>query len=328
MKTTKFVRIATFVSALVITASSARAAFTDDFDILRGEILSRSLALSNSVDKTEISQKKTCDKAIALIDKASTSLATDIKTANKVASLMIKAFPNEFLLTSTPSLVFSNSIVDVLLTAYTALGTDVQAEIITLGGLIASLPDGSDKIKATAQFDAATDSLALAQTSLTFAQGGKLIGQSLKAALKGQKIAIKAGGGGGTCGAIAQSSVTMTASNDAFSASAFAGAEYTQSTKTFSVGGTDGVTGNSVAFTVDSGVTGPGTYTTNISGNYTIGSPPTKTYNISGGSMTINGLDLVGSTACGTGSFTASDGVNVIVVTDFIFAIKSLAVSP
>ena len=42
----------------------------------------------------------------------------------------------------------------------------------------------------------------------------------------------------------------------------------------------------------------------------------------------VNGLDLVSMTACGSGNFTATDGVNVIVVNDFLFEIKNLGVTP
>jgi len=333
MKVNTFVCFATIVCAFVVTVCQSRAAYTDDLDGLRAELVSRSLLLSNSIDKTEIKQKKACDQCVGFIDKPGKSLATDIKTAKKVATKMIKAFPTEFISANAAGITFSNNIVTVLLGAYYALGTDLQEEIITLGGLIATLPDGSDKLKALTQFDSATNLLALAQTSFTFAQGSALLGKSLKAALKGQQIAIKAGagGGGGSCGTITQSSVTMTAGADNFNATSafpgFAGGEYTQSTMTFSVGGTDGATGNAVAFTVDSGVTGLGTYT-NVSGNYTIGSPPTQTFNITSGSMTITGVDLAHNTACGTGTFSATDGVNVINVSDFAFSINTLGVSP
>jgi len=329
--------IAWIVTATLLLAGlsrTAHAAFTDDFDALLAELQSRSVALSNSTDKAEQKQKKACDKAIAAINK-STTLARDIKTAGKVTKALTKVFTNEFAAAASMTLsavTFSNSLDAIITQLFTDLQSDVQSELNELQTLISGLPDGADKTKALAALAAAQDAIDQAGSATDVKTLVKALTTALKNVLKGQKIASNAGGGGGgACGTITQSTVTMTASNDAFHASlpipGFAGAEYTQSTMTFSVGGTDGSTGNAVAFTVDSGVNGTGTYT-NVSGNYTIGSPPTQTFNITGGSMTINGLDLVGMTACGTGSFTATDGVNTINVSDFVFSINTLGVSP
>ncbi len=322
------------VTAVLLATSTphAQAAFTDNFDSMLAELQDRSLALSNSTDKIGQKQFKAINKVIAAINKPATSLATDLKTAVKVTKTLVKAFPTEFLASTAAAttLSFSNSLSDILITVFDDFKSDVADSLDQLITTVNNLPASSDKDKALAAIAQAQVALAQADSAPDFNSFVKALSSALKAIAKGQKAAASAGGGGGggTCGTITQSSVTMTASNDAFNASAFAGAEYTQSTKTFSVGGTDGITGNSVAFTVDSGVTGPGTYTINISGNYSVGSPPTQTFNITGGSMTINGLDLAGMTACGTGSFTVTDGVNTINVSDFVFAIKNLGVSP
>jgi hypothetical protein len=326
-----------FLIALCVAAVSTQAATVSNFTDLRSELADRVGVLSNSVDRTELKQNKICLKAIATIDKSIT-LASDIKTGSKIAKSLAKAFPTEFGPVTFPTgsvmiaaVTFSNNLQSLLVTGYVNIGDELQTAFDTLQTTIDALPLGTAKSQAQAAHDAAIAALSAALASTDFSTASKLLSSGLKTFVKGEKIVAKAGtGGGGGCGTISQSSVTMTASNDTFNASAspgFAGGEYTQSTKMFSVGGTDGVTGNGVAFTVDSGVTSPATYT-NVSGNYTIGSPPTQTFNIISGSMTISGLDLNAMTACGTGSFTATDSTNVIVVSDFTFQIKNLGVSP
>jgi hypothetical protein len=330
---------AVFTIAFYLLTPATRAAFTDDFDELRGELVSRSLLLSNSTDKTEIKQKQACDKAVVLIDKPATALATDIKTANKVATLMIKAFPNEFVSTASvaPALLFTNNIVSVLLGAYTALGTDVQSEIVTLGGLIASLPDSSDKLKAAAQFNTATNLLALAQSSLTFAQGGKLLGQSLKAALKGQAIAIKAGaggGGGGTNNTFVADVQIGGGTNDHFVATLLGEPNYTVSTGTLDLNGSRGtfVQGDDVTAPICGGFNGtPGTYAATVGcGGYFQYGTPNASYSMVAGTIYIATFNINGNTAStsGTFAFTGSDGVTTVTVTNGQFNLSNVFVAP
>jgi hypothetical protein len=332
MKANMFLRFATVGCAVgaFLTAAATHAAYTDDLDDLRAELASRSTLLSTSTDQTEIKQKKACDQSIVLIDKPATSLATDIKTAKKVATKMFKAFPNEFLLVNAAGVTFSNNMLTVLIDTYHTLSADIQADIVTLDGLIAGLPAGTDKLKAAAQFEIATNLLALAQNAPSFSLASALLGKSLKAALKGQQIAINAGGGGGggSCGTITTSTVTMTVNSVAWSAtlnppSSFAGGEYLVSAGFFNVGGT-AADGSAMGLSVDSGVTGPGTYPIATNSTYTIGSPPTQTFTVTSGTIKIVGLDVGTWTACGTATFSATDGVTPITVTDVEFAIKDL----
>ncbi len=312
-----------------VAAPMARAAFTDDFDDLRDELVSRSLALSNSTDKIEIKQKKLCDQSIVLIDKPSPSLAKDIKTAKKVATKMIKAFPNEFIMINAAGITFSNSIVTVLLDTYVNLGTDVQAEIVTLGGLIASLPDSPAKLKALAQFSIATNALALAQNSLTFAQGSALLGKSLRAALKGQTIANNAGGGGGGTASFS-ADVTRGGTNDHFVA-AMPGGEWAQDLDILDIGGERGSQPNvlkvSVAICTNfTGMTGTYPLGDNCGGVFDFST--LTFYGAVSGTMVLQSFDPIAGTASGTFAYEASDGMTTIIVTNGMFNIDNLLVTP
>jgi hypothetical protein len=328
------------VGALALIAPRATAAYTNSFDALRAELAARSAGLSNSTNKVDQKNKKILDKAIKAIDKPAKTLAKDIDTAAKIAKSLTKAFPVDFptnvvTLTAAPHrrLAPGPTLGSLLQDVYDSLESIVEDWLSKLIIDANGLTDEKATTKALLASDAAQEAIDAATLADTLKDFIKALKKALGAVVKGQKIVAKAGtgGGGGSCGTITTSSVTMTASNDSFNATStfpgFAGGEYTQSSKSLNVGGTDGVTGNAVGFQVNAGVTGPGTYT-NVGGSYTVGSPPTQTFNITSGSMTINGLDLTAQTTCGTGTFTASDGTHVIVVTNFTFAIKNLAVSP
>jgi len=303
-----------------MAATTSYGAFTDDFEVLRDELLNRSLTLSNSTDKIEIKQKKLCDQAIVLIDKPSKSLAVAIKTAKKVATKVIKAFPNEFTIVNAGGITFTNNMLNLLLDTYYALGTDVQAEIVTLGGLINALPDSPDKLKAAAQFDAATNLLALAQNSLTFAQGSALLGKSLKAALKGQTIANNSGGGG-----FGNNSVTMKVNGSSWKA-LVAGAVYDTSTGEFDLDGVRKNPDSVLTLVVSSGVTGPGTYALPAGMSFYI--TKTQVYQNTGGTLTITTLDEAGEKATGTFSFTGNPvgGGSPVTITNGAFTINDLTV--
>src|SRR5258707_314030 len=81
------------IALVAMTTPRAHAAFSDNFDALRAELQSRSDSFTNVLDKVEQKLKKATDKIIVAIDKESTSLDTDVKTAGKVAKSVIKAFP-------------------------------------------------------------------------------------------------------------------------------------------------------------------------------------------------------------------------------------------
>lgn len=316
------------LSALCCFTWTARAAFTDDFDGLRAELVNRSDLLSNSTDKVEIKQKKACDQSIVLIDKPAKDLGVDIKTGKKVATKMIKAFPSEFV--PAPAVVFSNNIVQVLLGSFSALGEDVNVEIVTLAGLIATTPDGKDKLKAAAQFTIATNLITLAQSALTFAQGSQLLGGALKAALKGQQAAIKGGGGGGSTNNTMSATIVIGGTNYNWSAPLGGIAEYApNSVPQLDIAGGDGVF--SVNSTLCSNFTG-------VAGDYALGSgcvcgvvdfSNTNNFFVAtSGTLHIATFDTPTTSLSGTFNYSASDGTTTITVTNGQFDLHNLQVSP
>ena len=310
--------------AALVTATTSFAAFSDNFDALRAEIAARSVALSGSVDKIEIKQKKLCDQSLVLIDKPATLLATDIKTASKVAGKMIKAFPSEFL--SARNMVegvIPTSMPDLLLGTYFGLGADVQTEIETLGGLIAGLPAGPGKLKAQKQFDIAANGIAQAESALTFAQASSLLGKSLRAALKGQQIAIKAGGGGGGNTGM---SATVVIGGTNYNWSAMGGAEWVQNAMILDLSDSDGTLQVSAALCTDfNGVAGDYALSEGCGGVFDF--EGFRLYSILAGTLHIATFNTATTSLSGTFAYEASDGETTIIVTNGMFNLKNLLIT-
>src|ERR1700722_19724225 len=83
--------------SLCMTAPVSADPYTTNFVALITEMQGISASLSNSVIKTEIKQKATVDKDLALLlNKVSTTELTDLKNAVTVAKSLIKTFPGDF----------------------------------------------------------------------------------------------------------------------------------------------------------------------------------------------------------------------------------------
>jgi hypothetical protein len=313
------------ISGLLFTSATlnTHAAYSDSFDALRAELVTRVSTLTGSVDKVEQKQGKTCLKVIAAIDK-STTLAGDIKTATKVAKTLGKAFPNEFINPIARGTgVVEDSIVPDLSELVDAVFFDLadaidEAIAVLLAG-IHSLPEGSDRTKAQAAYDAAVAALEAAETPFLagdYAGAAKLLSSALKNQIKGQATVDNASGGGGGD----STSLTMLVDSVAWNAETFIGVDYVSTTGEFALGGTRNSAPESVlVIIIPAGVNGPGTYSLAGNGFYQVGIFPTipTIYNITSGSMTITTLN--GTTAAGTFSFSASDGSTTISVTQGAF---------
>lgn len=320
-------------AGLMADASRAKAAYSDNFDDLRAELVSRASVLTNSLDKTKQKQGKVCVKAIATLDKSTQSLGTDIKAGGKVAKTLSKTFTNDFQTAQLALVVID--LQTLLNDALTGIADNIQTALDLLQTSINSLPAGNSKTSAQAALDAAQTALTSVLTAPDIQSAVKLLSTAFKELTKGQSIVTKAGGGGGgggSCGTITTSTVMMTVQTVPWSATmnfptSFAGGEYLVSTGFFNVGGT-AADGSALGITVNTGVTTnvPNTYAISVGVNstYTIGSPPTQTFNITSGTVTINGLDTTAWTTCGTASFTATDGTTTITVTDLEFSVKDL----
>lgn len=324
----KLIAVGLVVITLVAAwGPGARAAVTDDFTGLVAELQTRVDALSGSSDKTDRKQAKAAQKAIGIIEKSTKSLASDIKAAGKAAKKLRKAFPGDFAMAPAAA---APTLGELLRAAFEALAADVGAEVDDLSSAIDRLEEGADRDKASGDLEKAEAALTSALAAIAAADYPTAVvqlGRAFTAMLKGRKIA--GDGGGGSCPTVATTTVTMSLDGAPWSASGFlAGGDYTPSTGRFNFGGTRDPQGDAFGLIVGSGVTGKGTYSTGISGSYTIGSPPTQVFDITSGTVVVDGLDVAGHTACGTFSFTASDGGTTVTAMSGTFALPLLEVMP
>lgn len=306
-----------FSSLLFVTATPVRAAFTDDLDDLRAELVFRSDARSNSTDKVEQKQKKACDKAIAAIDK-STTLAGDIKAAAKIAKSMEKVFPEEF----GPVLLVPNLESFLSSTAFD-LSATIQTILDPLAAQISALPDGPAKIKAQAAYDNATNLLAQVLTSLNLADAFKDLASSLKATTASQKIVDKAGP------VTPSSGVTATIGGSNFVADSGGGAEWVQSSGVLDIGGGHGTFPNNIFLSVALCSNFNGTANTYplqpTCGGVTTGS---TFFAVTSGTLVISTFNAINTSLSGTFAFSATDGSTSILVTNGQFNLNNLTVTP
>lgn len=180
--------IVVLITLIGFLASDARAAFSDNFDSLLADLQTLAPTLQANPDKTVQKQYKAVLKVIAAINKSSSSLETDVKTATKVAEDLEKIFPND------PTL--ANLVVGV----FDGIESDTTDALNSLQLAAEALPAGTARTKALA-------ALALAQSSLTAAEAtsdpkslNSLLGKTLKSIATGDKDLISKGGGGNSGG--------------------------------------------------------------------------------------------------------------------------------
>ena len=317
------------VGVLMVSTSRSQAAFTDNFDSLLTELQDRSLALSNSTDKIEQKQFKAVNKVIAGINKPATSLATDLKTAVKVAKSLQKAFPTEFpSIAAVATLSFSNNLSDLLTNVFDDILSDIVDSLDQLITTVNNLPPSSAKDKALAAIAQAQVALAQAGVALDFKSFVKALTSALKAIANGQKAAASAGGGGGGTNDVLTATIIIGGTNYNWSA-ATGIAEYSPtSVPSLDIAGGDGVF--SVNSTICSNFTG-------AVGDYALGSGcPCGVVQFNGfifysaveGTLHIASFSTGTTSLSGTFAYSASDGTTTITVTNGIFDLHNLQVSP
>ena len=127
------------------------------------------------------------------------------------------------------------------------------------------------------------------------------------------------GGGNGT------DSLAMTVNATPWAAATGStGGAYTQSTKILVLTGAQDNNGSFVTL-IMTGVTGPGTYTARIAGNYATFSPALL-YFVTSGQLTITTFNLNSHKLIGTFTFVASAGASIVNATQGVFNLKGLTV--
>jgi hypothetical protein len=306
----------------LLAVGRAPAAFTDNFDALRAELVARSVALSNSTDKLELKQKKSCDKIIGTIDK-STTLAGDLKTVGTVAKGLAKAFAAEF---SGSSRVFSNNLATLVDQVGDGLANDVHGELDAVQLVVNALPEGADKVRVQDALNTAATLIDQAVGAGTFADLAKGLASALKGILKSEQLAEAAQGGGGGGGGGGAKGLSCKVNGQSFNALGAAGS-HVGITGQFTV---TGATLQRAVTIIAFGVHGPGTY---AAGGGTqvqeVGTGVSYTGNLTG-TVTVVTFDLAGQKATGTFSFhatktTPTPSSDAVDVTEGTFNISTIA---
>jgi hypothetical protein len=294
----RFVRSFVLALILVVGAGQTQAApYTDHFDALIEDLQSRAGTLTNVNDRAEQKQLKTIQKVLGTLqNKASVSLATDIKMLGKISKALARAFPEEFV--SSPGVIS-----DDLEIALQGLSGDVQEIVDGVQTAIGEL--GVSACTAKAQKTLASASLLMDQTASAadFATAAKLLGSALKSALKAGAVAgnCAPNTGGGGNGDYIRATIRGDLNVDFSSLVAAA-----SGSGSFMIiaGGDDALGGVGIAISVFS-VTGSGTYPVGIGTNVSRLNPR-ATYFASSGTITFTTFDLVNKKIAGTFSFAAS----------------------
>jgi hypothetical protein len=326
----RWLAIAVVAGAFVFQTSTAKATpFTPYFDDLIVELQSRSAALSNSTDKVQIKQKKAVDKCLKLlVDKTSTSLATDLKNVGKVAKTLAKAFPEEFNPpVTTASAITIVSLSDLLNSAYSGFYTDVANLLEEIQTALATLPASSCKTAALAIVDDIQTLLDEAAAAPDLATAVKTLSKGLKTIAKADAAALKAadcntgGSGGGNA-----KGLSCSVNGNSFSALGAAGV-FLNITQQLTI---TGATAEKAVTVVVFGATGPGTYPIGDGSQVQLVSTFDTWADNATGTVTFTTLDIPAGKAVGTFEFTVtktfpvSDSSNTVTVTNGKINISSI----
>lgn len=307
---------------LFISISSEATPYTHHFTPLISELQIRSATLTNRMDQTERQQKQAVDRALALLNRTvSTSEIRDLNNAIAITKTLIKAFPGNFNASRTAALPTEPVLEALLIQLFVGLNGDISNLVATAQTTVDGLAAGSCHDKAQIFLNQAVTALAApGVTDLT--SFAKSLSVALKATLRTEALAASnacMGGGTGT------DSLAMTVNGTPWAAATGStGGAYTQSTKVLVLTGAQDSDGSFVSIIV-TGVTGTGTYTAHITGNYATFSPALL-YFVTSGQLTISTLNLNSHKLIGTFTFVATAGANNVNATQGVFNLKGLTV--
>jgi len=311
------------LSCLLAPAISLAVPYTDHFAPLITELKARSTTFSNRPTKIERQQKVAVDRTLALLLRTvSTSEFRDLQNAITASKILLKAFP----ITTGPSagsaLPTESTLLTILEELFTGFNGDISNMVassqIIVGGLVA----GSCHDNAQIFLNQAVAALNAPGVTnfITFYQS---LSTALKATLKAEALAASnacMGGGSGS------DSLAMTVNRTPWTAATGStGGAYTQSTKVLVLTGAQDNNNSAVAIVVN-GVTGPGTYTTHISGNYA-DFTTALLYFVGSGQLTVSTFNLNSHKISGTFTFRSTTGTNIVTATQGTFNLKGLTVN-
>jgi len=307
---------------LFASASSEATPYTHHFTPLIAELQLRSATLSNRLSKVERQQKQAVDRAIALLDRTvSTAEIRDLNNAIAITKTLVKAFPGNFTSPRTTALPAEPVLETLLIQLFMGFTGDISNLVATAQTTVDGLAAGSCHDKAQIFLNQAITALA-APGVTDLASFAKSLSVALKATLRTEALAASnacMGGGNGT------DSLAMTVNATPWAAATGStGGAYTQSTKILVLTGAQDNNGSFVTL-IMTGVTGPGTYTARIAGNYATFSPALL-YFVTSGQLTITTFNLNSHKLIGTFTFVASAGASIVNATQGVFNLKGLTV--
>ena len=308
--------------SLLATPAAIAAPYTGHFAPLIAELQTRSVALSKRTSKIERNQKLAIDRILALLQRTvSTSEIRDLNNAITITRSLIKTFPNKAGVTVASALPTEPTLVMLLVELFSGFNDDISNLVSTAQTTVDGLAAGSCRDKAQIFLNQAVTALE-APGVTNFTTFSQSLSVALRATLKSQALAASNAclGGGGA------DSLAMTVNGTAWTAATGStGGAYTKGTKVLVLTGAQDSTNSAVSIVV-AGVTGPGTYTKRISGNYaTIA--PARVYFVTSGQLTITTFNLASHKLSGTFTFIAATGTNIVNTTQGTFNLKGLSVN-
>lgn len=269
---------------VAVAAGSSYAVFDAEAFALLKSILEthRDSDFSGTLDKTLKKQKAAVTKSLALIEKPATAYSKDAATALKVLKLLLKAYPNEFVVAPPKAATFGDAYDGLLYDIY----NQVTAQRDALSARTPNLP-GSAGVKVhnlVGKIDAALAAVANGELPLKV-RAAKLV-TAAKLAETAAKIADKASGTGGPGLSAMVDSMNWKADS--------AQSEFYTGDNTLQIYGSRVAGGvREAIYLLVTGVTGPGTYSltgANARGNFqsVVQSPISSTiYDLTSGSVTV-----------------------------------------
>lgn len=316
-------RVGLVVAAAALSLFGPRSApaapYTGAFAALKAQLEYRrdNEFLEAPLDKTMKKQQKAILKGLALLERPADDLGDDLKTLLSLARVLERDFPADFdalVATGAPIHVpFQELLLDAR-SAFIGLLEEGEAD---LGVRIGKLSPSRLAEKAKVLYQKASRDSHTYQPG-PFSGNAKLLLRSWQEQVKSRKLADK-----GTV--LPAPSMTFTVSGTPHTADTISWSADTSSSHLLSLTGsyTDAMTGNRHNVRIQSsGVTGPGTYPA-IENPYSLGYwvvPPSFltdfwSTDATGGTFTIDALDVAGASMSGSFAFTATGGPSSTQVT-------------
>ena len=322
-KKNAWVLAAAVIGLSLFTPTSSKALpYTHHFTPLIVELQTRSAMLTNRLNKVERQQKQAVDRTLALLRRTvSTTEIRDLNNATTITKTLSKAFPFQNASSRTGALPTEPVLEALLIQLFVGFNGDISNLVATAQTSVDGLAAGSCHDKAQLFLNQATTALqAPGVKDLT--SFAKSLTLALKATLRAEALAASnacLGGGNGS------DSLSMTINTIPWAAATGStGGAYTQRTKVLVITGAQDNRDSFVSI-IATGVTGPGTYTAHITGNYATFTPALL-YFVSSGQLTITSWNLSSHKLIGTFTFVASAGANIVNATQCVFNLKGLTV--